>query len=144
MSRGRRGNAGRSGAVDRSLLWRAVAVTYLLCLWAASLWPADQLSELNLRPFPDTVEHGIAYFLGVLLVSGAFRFLPLLAVGVGLAAMGALIEGAQAFTATRQFSTEDMVANGLGAGAGILTVAMWRALAERAWGGSRPGGAGRS
>lgn len=105
-----------------------------LGLWGLMLAAVVVLSLVPPAPLPmprhgDKVEHLLAYAaLSAGLVQLLVRRWPLLAAGIGLMLLGALLEWAQGrLTVTRLADPADALANALGVVLGLLTVlTRWR------------------
>lgn len=111
------------------LLWRTLAVFFILALWILSLWPAEELSRLGARLFNDKLEHFIGYLLLAWVLRQGWPRQPLWLAWLVAFVCGAGIEFAQAFSPSRHFSWWDMLANGAGALTGVLiSVKPWRWL----------------
>lgn len=97
----------------RVLFWLAVVVGVVL-----ALWPHPE-PEAQLFPLEDKVRHALAFATLIGLGSlSRFRSMPRLAFGLLL--LGAAIEVAQGFTATRSAEWGDLAADAIGIGAGWL------------------------
>ncbi len=77
----------------------------------ASLSPVSALPDVGLS---DKFEHGITYAILTLWFCGAYRNRSRYAIGVGVFALGASLEGLQALTATRSAELADLFANTAG------------------------------
>jgi VanZ family protein len=86
-----------------------------------SLWPAPHLPD-PWFPAADKVQHAVAYALLFVLGRQA-GYRSTRALIIGLLVLGAVIEVAQGFTATRTAEWLDIVADGIGIGAGFLGAA---------------------
>jgi VanZ family protein len=116
-----RGVSGSVLAVRQQRAWMAAFWLALLAGVVVSLLPAPHLPD-PWFPAADKVQHAVSY--AVLFVLGrqaGYRSArPLV---IGLLALGAVIEVAQVLTATRTAEWLDVVADGIGIGAGYLATA---------------------
>lgn len=100
----------------RWLFWAAVAAGVALALWP------DPEHAQPLFAHADKVQHAVAF--AVLVGLGWLaRFRSLIRLGAGLLLLGAAIEVAQSFTATRTAEWADLLADGVGIGIGWMVVA---------------------
>ena len=114
-----------------ALHWRILAVIFTLVVWTASLWPSVDLPSMHFAHV-DKLEHFLAYaVLAFLLCRGWPRagVIPLWLVAVLCG--GAAELGQAFFTTTRHPDWWDMLANALGAGAGLAIARLTQASARR-------------
>ncbi len=89
---------------------------------ALALWPAPELSE-PWFPHADKVQHGVA-FAGLVGLGCLGQLRPLVRLCAGLLLLGAAIEVAQSFTATRSAEWADLLADAIGIAIGSLAAAV--------------------
>jgi VanZ family protein len=106
----------RARRVWFAAFWLAVLAGIVL-----SLWPGPRLPD-PWFPAADKVQHAVAYAVLFMLGRQA-GYRSTRALIIGLLALGAVIEVAQGFTATRTAEWLDLVADGIGIGAGWLAAA---------------------
>lgn len=112
--------------------WRACFWIAVLAGVVLALWPAPQHSE-PWFPAADKLEHALAFAVLVALGRlGGYR--SVLALAVGLLALGGAIEVAQSFTDTRTAEWLDWFADAMGIALGIGVWASVRALRSRSSG----------
>lgn len=100
--------------------WRVLAVAFIAAIWVASLVPQVDLPSFHFR-HADKIEHFFSYgILGYLLVRGWPRAAWWLLWLVALLCGGAAEVGQALFTTSRHPDWWDMLANLMGAGAGLL------------------------
>lgn len=104
----------------RRRTWLAMWLLAIATVVAACLLPSSELPKV---PLSDKLEHALAFFaLSVAAVQLYQRGRPLAIVAVGLLALGAGIELAQALlTTTRAMEGADLVADGIGIALGVAT-----------------------
>jgi VanZ family protein len=105
-------------------LWRVLAVLAIALIWIGSLWPADELRAMDLPRINDKLGHFLAYMMIALLLALGWRKAPLWLPWLIATVSGGLAELAQGYmTATRSMELLDLVANTLGALAGVILFA---------------------
>jgi VanZ family protein len=107
----------RSHRVWFTAFWLAVLAGIVL-----SLWPGPRLPD-PWFPAADKLQHAVAY-AALFMLGRQAGYRSTRALIIGLLALGAVIEVAQGFTATRTAEWLDLVADGGGIGTGWLA-ATW-------------------
>ncbi|MCY7354582.1 MAG: VanZ family protein [Lysobacter sp.] len=116
----------------RPRLWLGAWLLLVAIVIVLSLTPPPPLPPLPSGT--DKVEHFLAYFvLAAGAVQGFAARRTQFSIGVGLIALGALLEVAQAsLTVTRMMDLHDAIANALGVLVGLITtVSSWHDFALR-------------
>lgn len=106
----------RAHRVWFAAFWLAVLAGIVL-----SLWPGPRLPD-PWFPAADKLQHAVAY-AALFMLGRQAGYRSTRALIVGLLALGAAIEVAQGFTATRSAEWLDLVADGVGIGVGWLAAA---------------------
>lgn len=102
-------------------LWRVLAVVAIALIWVGSLWPADELRQLDLPRFNDKLGHFIGYLTVAMLLTLGWRQTPVWLLWLVATVSGGLAELAQGMlTTTRAMEWLDLLANSGGALAGVL------------------------
>ena len=102
-------------------LWRVLAVVAIALIWIGSLWPADELRQLDLPRFNDKLGHFIGYLTVAMLLALGWRQAPLWLLWLVATVSGGLAELAQGMlTTTRSMEWLDLLANVSGALAGVV------------------------
>lgn len=102
-------------------LWRVLAVVAIALIWVGSLWPADELRQLDLHRFNDKLGHFIGYLTVAMLLTLGWRQTPVWLLWLVATVSGGLAELAQGMlTTTRAMEWLDLLANSGGALAGVL------------------------
>ncbi len=106
--------------IQQQLLLRGIFYTWTAAIWVGSLIPMSGPAVQN----GDKIQHFIGY--GILALLAQLIWRQPLKVWLGASLMGVAVEFAQAMTPYRSFDTHDMLANSLGAIAGLALALLWQ------------------
>lgn|SRR5690554_6579955 len=106
-------------------LWRVLAVLAIVLVWVGSLWPADELRDMDLPQLNDKVAHLLGYGVVALLLTLGWRTAPRWNLWLVATLCGGAAELAQGLLTTqRTMEWLDVVANMAGALIGVLLGAL--------------------